>query len=311
MLVLEPTQGMDVWLQFPGGGEQPDDYSLDLLFAEQPAALSMLAGETGVSVKRVRAEELGLIPARLRPQVKLDVTGGAKVSGSFQFFGYPAGNVRRVLSDARRGAQVRDGLIRRIWPQVEKSEVLPLNIKVPEEPLAVKFSGEVKTLASSEAKAFYLTPFLSPAGILQFIGPSERIHNFLIKQEVSSLDEAVSYEAPGGFGWVNVPSDLFICSEFGFYIADFNVKGRMLHATRNFLIPAQRITPEKYPAFLKFLQRIAETERQRAAYAPLDFAGFTDYLRPVYTPGYASHGGEDEEQPKRVGPLRKPEPAAK
>ncbi len=83
----------------------------------------------------------------------------------------------------------------------------------------------------------------------------------------------MEYLAPEGFAWSEVPDDMFIATEFGFYAVDYNVEGRVLHCTRSSLIPAQRIAPENYAELQNFLKQIAEHASQRIAYAPYDAEG--------------------------------------
>jgi hypothetical protein len=129
-------------------------------------------------------------------------------------------------------------------------------------------------------------------------GPAERVHDMIIKPELtddlSELDAAWTYEAPPGFGWVEIPDDLYLCTEFGFYLADFNVTGRTLTCNRSYVLPAQRITPEKYPQFQAFLRGIAAMEQQRIAYARLNYPGLSSPPQSVLSRGYASHVSEEE-----------------
>jgi hypothetical protein len=126
------------------------------------------------------------------------------------------------------------------------------------------------------------------------------VHDLLIKpglsERLTDLDMTVTYEAPPGFVWLEVPDDVFLATEFGLYVADFRVQGRVLTCNRSYLMPAQRVTPDKYPRLMEFIRKIADTERQRVAYGRLEVPGGTALQRSIVSLGYARHGGEDEDK---------------
>ena len=129
--------------------------------------------------------------------------------------------------------------------------------------------------------------------MLDLQGPPERISDMLIKGEFSDLDHTITYVVPEGFAWMEVPEGLFICNEFGFYLADFKVNGLALTCTRSYLMPAQRITPEKYPELMAFLTKISASQQQRIAYGPLDTSSFGP-VREVLSVGYSTYGESEK-----------------
>lgn len=297
MMVLEPQRGPDVWLQFAG---QPSKYySAEDVFNPQPGCLALVADDSGVRVKRVLGELEGLRSASHSMSVTLDDKGTGRVKGSLQLFSFVGGQVRQYLDDPRRADQVREGIVRRFWPKLEEPNVRVEGQENPVAPLVFSYSGLVKDLAAPSEASMFLQPFRQPAFLLDLIGPPERIHDLLIRQEYSELDSAISYDLPAGYGWTEVPDDAYLCTEFGFYIADFNVKGGKLTCNRAFLVPAQRVTPDKYAKLMEFLQQVAEVERQRAGYSKLLYAGFSAQPRAIFTMGYASNGSELEEKKDR------------
>jgi hypothetical protein len=108
--------------------------------------------------------------------------------------------------------------------------------------------------------------------------------------------------------WSEVPEDLFLVTEFGFYLVDYNVRGRTLTCTRSYLMPQQRITPEKYPRMLDFISQVSSSAQQRVAYAPVNVESFGGFKREIYSAGYAGFG-----ENKSAAKLKKPEliPAVK
>ena len=303
MLVLEPPEGHDVWLQF--SGQPAKFFSLDDLSDWQSGSLALVTGGDGVRIKRVRGEQVARptgvhvsgIPVRHRVKVALDEKGNGKVCGEIQAYGFVGGQIRNLLSDPRRTQQVRDFFVQAFWPKVENARVTCKNELAPDRPLGLSYEGTVNELADPVERAYFLQPFRHPAFLTQFMGPAGREHDVVLKQELAELDVVMQYEAPPGHAWVEVPDDVFVCSEFGFYLADFNVEGRQLTCTRSFLMPAQRVPPAKYPELMKFLGVAAETERQRVAFAKAAFGGLEIFARPILSIGYASNG-ETDDQPK-------------
>ncbi|MCW8132938.1 MAG: DUF3857 domain-containing protein, partial [Planctomycetota bacterium] len=303
MMLLEPLHGRDVWLQFAG---QPSKYfNPEDVFNPQPGCLALVAGDDGVRIKRVLGEAEGQRNASHAMSVTLDGHGTGHVKGMLQLFSFVGGQVRQYLDDPRRADQVREGLVRRFWPKLEEPGVRVEGQNDPAAPLAFTYTGVVKDLASPSDAGLFLQPFRQPAFLLELIGPPQRTHDMLIRQEYSELDTSITYELPSGYGWTEVPDDAYFCNEFGFYIADFTVKGGRLTCNRAFLVAAQRVTPEKYPKLMEFLQQIAEVEHQRVGYAKMEYPGFGEKARPVFTMGYASNGSEVEEKKDREAQEKK------
>ncbi|MBI3829782.1 MAG: tetratricopeptide repeat protein [Planctomycetes bacterium] len=308
MMVLEPARGTDVWMQFAG---QPSKYfNAGDLFDGQPGRLALVATDEGVRIKRVDGEAQGKVTADHRMNVTLDAQGQGHVKGTLQLFGFVGGQVRQFLDDPRKADQVREGIVRRFWPKLEEPAIRVEGKDNPADPLCFAYTGLVKDLAAPAEASLFLQPFRAPAFLLELMGPPERIHDLLIKQEYSELDNSVSYDLPHGYGWTEVPDDAFFCTEFGFYIADFNVKGGRLTCNRSFLVPMQRVTPDKYPKLMEFLNLIAEVERQRVAYSKISYPGFTAAPRTFLSIGYASNGDELDEKKEQEKQGKPAEPAA-
>lgn len=295
MLVLEQPYGPDRWAQFLG--RNPKNYWPNDLNFGQPAALTLTLGDDGVRFKRVRGESMGFTTAANRMDVSLDAAGTGNVRGTLQLFGNSAGNWREALSDPRQQAQVKEYVVRFSWPKSQPGEVQVAGAEQPELPLAFTYTCSVKGIGSPAGDAIFITPFLSRVRLLDLRGPPGRQHDMLIKDELADLDHTLTYLAPEGFGWVEVPDDMFICTEFGFYVVDYNVEGRKLTCTRSYLMPAQRITPEKYPKLLAYLGQISASTQQRIAYGTLKAESFGSLRHDIFSMGYASYG-EDEKEKK-------------
>ncbi len=288
MLVLEPALEADSWAQFVG--RQPRTYWPGDLTTGQAGALALTVGDDGVRLKRVWGERTATSPIVAHLEVHLDNQGTGAVDGLLKLNGVMGGNWREALTDPRQQEQLKERVVRFAWPKCQINDVTVLSQQSASMPLGFKYSCTVQGLAGAANGAMFLKPFLNKAHILELRGPPERQHDILIKAEVADLDHTLTYIAPEGSGWVEVPNDQFIVTEFGFYLVDYNVQGQRLTCTRSYLMPQQRIPPDKYAKVLEFLDKIAAAEEQRIAYAPLPLQSFGPYRREVFSLGYAGNG---------------------
>ena len=289
LLVLEPRSGADVWAQFVGRAPKYYDYFDTNI--NQLGAHALVLDRGVARVKRVRGDLVGVISASQRVDVTLDAQGNGTINGLIQFFGTLAGNVREALSDPRNGPQIKERVVRQAWRNLQVGKITVLNDTRADQPLGFSYTGTVKTFASSAGASFFLPPFVGKPRILDFRGPPERQSDLLIKQEVSDLDQTYTYIAPEGSAWVEVPQNVFLCTDFGFYVASFAVNGRTLVCSRSYLMPAQRVTPEKYAKLLDFLSQVNNSQQQRIAFSALD-KDLPGAPVAVSTVEYASFGEE-------------------
>ncbi|HEY3325151.1 MAG TPA: hypothetical protein VGP72_32155 [Planctomycetota bacterium] len=288
MLNLEQSSGPDRWAQFVG--RQPKYYwPADLNFG-QAGALALTTGDDGLRIKRVRGEMLGYSGAVGRMQVNLDKDGNGDVSGSLNIYGNMGGTWREALADPRQEQQVKEYVVRYAWPKGKVGDIRVTGTQSSQQPLVFTYTCKVEGLGSLAGGAVFLKPFLNQARILDLRGPPQREHDLVIRDEFSDLDHTLTYVAPKGSAWVEVPDDVLIVTEFGWYLVDYNVQGQKLTATRSFLMPQQRIAPEKYPKLQDFLRQISAAEEQRIAHAPLQAQSFGGLQHDVFSPGYASCG---------------------
>lgn len=292
MLVLEPQWGIETWAQFPGG-QRPRFYSPFDVSGIQSGALAMVADDSGLRIKRVLGDRLGLAPIKQNVKAVLDASGAATTSTTIQIFGQQAGAFREALNDPRQKDRLRDQL-GRLWPKHKVSNFQVLGESDTEKPLEFSLIGRVEQLAEQANGAFYLRPFYDAPRLLNMQGQAARESDLVIHDDssFSDFDRTSVYEAPNGFAWTEVPDDIFICTEFGFYAADFNIEGHTLRCTRSYLIPAQRVTPEKYADFQNFIKQINEHVNQRIAYSKFEAKEFGGRMREVFSQGYATPGEE-------------------
>jgi len=288
MLVLEQPVGVDRWAQF--FGRTPKHYWPQDINAGQAGALALTLSDDGARIKRVRGESLGITASAARIRVALDVDGTGNIKGSLQLYGNVGGSWRDALADPRQNTQIKEYVIRYAWPKSQITDIQVAGVEQAEMPLIFSYSCVVKGLAAPADGALFINPFVSKVRLLDLRGPPERQHDMLIKEELSELDHALTYVAPEGHAWVEVPEDLFLCTEFGFYLVDYNVQGRVLTCTRSYLMPQMRITPEKYPALLDFLRQISASATQRIAYAPIKDTSVDGIKHELFSMGYAGSG---------------------
>jgi hypothetical protein len=301
MLVLEQSSGPDVWAQFSGNSPRYYDYFATNM--NQSGTLALVldnGGKNGTRMKRVHGEELGYVTQRLRVKVTLDGQGTGTINGEMQYFGTTGGFLRELFADPQRGPRTKEMIVRQSWPKI-KIEKTTINAEnKPEEPLGVTYSGTISNLASLAGTSYFLPPFVRGAGLLELQGPPERQSDILVKNEFSDLDHTITYVAPEGFAWTEIPDGQFICTEFGLYLADFKVNGRVLTCTRSYLVPSQRITPEKYPKLLEFLTKISSLQQQRIAYGPVEAKSFGN-TREILSVGYSGFGESAPQAPAESG----------
>jgi hypothetical protein len=289
VLVLETTKGPDRWVQFVS--QSPKYYDPTQFNSEQGGALALTVSEEGARIKRFNGETLGLLPAAHRVEVTLDPNGTGQLAGTLKLYGNSGGGLREALSDPRRKQQILDYIPSRYWPKIQTPKVTLTHENQPHRPLILNYTGSVKGLANKEANEHRVfAPYLNKAYLLNFIGQQDREHDLLIRTEIADLDHSITYIAPEGYGWVDVPDDLFIATEFGWFLSDINVRGRTLTCTRSYLLPQQRVTPVNYAKFQTFLKAVSADQEQRIGYAPLDLKSFGNTTQSVFSGGYVGIG---------------------
>jgi hypothetical protein len=295
MLVYEPDAGPDIWAHFPSDPRQPLRIKFHSPFdmqAWQPRALALILDDDGVRMKRVQGEALGLVSAKQRTVARLTEKGGAEIAVKLQFFGTQAGKIREALADPAQKEKLTEGIVRNSWAALSLKRCDIFGESDPALPLVFSYVGTLTKLGDPTGGVLHVHPFSDAPRVLQLRGSSSRESDLIIRDEgtVSEFDRTAEYVAPDGFAWTEVPDDLFLCTEFGCFSADYNVIGGRLTCARSCLIPMQRITPEKYPEFLKFLAAIGTHSQQRAACSKYDQASFGGRARAIFSGGYSSDG---------------------
>jgi len=295
MLVLESPNAGDNWMQFRQNARWNPPGELRQY---QAGALALVQSEEGARLVRVHGEELDVVGRTDSATVTLDEEGGATVSGVMKFSGSLAARARIALNDPRRSEAVRQDLVRALWPRLDLAGADAKGEAEPEVPLRLEYRGTLQNLATAANGHWVLNPYIDPPqSLLDLAGPPERIHDLVLKSELSDTPMRVAYEAPPGCAWTEVPEDLALVSEFGLYLVDFNVRGRTLYVTRSWMLPMQRVTPAQYPKLMEFIKKVSASETRRVAYSRANFVGFQGLARPVFSAGATSNGEEDAPAP--------------
>lgn len=296
MLVCTPLRGHDIWAQF-NGVRRVKFYSPFDLAPMQSGALALVYSDGGDRITRVMGERLGLIPFKDRAVINLASDGVGTVHSEFQVFGLQAGSLRETLTNPQQREPVREFVARRSWPSLKSMAYEIIGEEDVGQPLQFKMTGRVTGIAEKVSGGLFLPAFPEKPRVLGgaqggagLRGPVQRENDVVISDEnfFSDFDRVLEYNAPNGWGWTEVPDDIFICTEFGFFMEDFNVKGRTLYCTRACLIPAQRITPEKHAAFQEFLSQIYQHHELRIGCSPLKAESFGGAKREIFSGGYAT-----------------------
>jgi hypothetical protein len=288
LLVFEDGERGDVWRYFGNSPLQRHDPSF--LPRALQSAQAVTIDDEGARFRWVDAHRVDRSSLSIKHIAALNRDGGAVIETKLGFFGTLAGKLREVLSDPRREIPLREDIANRFWPGIKINAFAVENKDNVRLPVRLEFSGSAPGLTSKRGEEFALRPFRTPPALLSFTGPQDREYDLIIRDEVYDFDFSFRWIAPPECAWTEVPDDLFMVTEFGWYCADFNVSGRNLYCTRSFFLPQQRISPEKYKEFQAFLKRISDTESRPAVFCPVTSSGVSTELRAVFSGGYADNG---------------------
>ncbi|MCX7803946.1 MAG: DUF3857 domain-containing protein [Planctomycetota bacterium] len=294
-IVLDRDDAPDLWFRFPGS--PPDIYPTEAITFWQAGAPALIFRDRGLMLGFVNGEALGRTTGSHSAVCFLNPDGHAMARGTVVFQGLAAGNLRKVLTDPRTESRIKEGLVRSFWPSAKLEEISAAPMDKPDEPLSIRYVATIEGAASPAGDAMFIAPFPVGSGALRLMGPAGREHDLMIESEISIAESGVEWVAPEGHAWLQVPDDLALATEFGFYFLDFQVRGRSLFCTRAMLIPMQRVPKARHAGFQKFLAGIHAAEKERAGYGPLVAPGFGGLVRDVWSRGFARWGGEEPGAP--------------
>lgn len=233
-----------------------------------------LAAPFGAEMRRY--EGIRPVADGLRLQIELQVRADntATLRGRGFLFGAAAGQIREQRTDARQRQILENGIVQWFWPQLEERRVEFIDSEDVERPLELGLVGRIGRLGQINPAApadGISIPALAAQGrnglssILGLIGKTEREYDFQLEAHIDStqgffMPAVLAYEAPAGWAWAEVPEDLVLASEFGWYYCDYQAIGNRVEIHRGFMIPKQRLTPEQWKRFNSFLGAIRNYE---------------------------------------------------
>ena len=133
----------------------------------------------------------------------------------------------------------------------------------PEQPLEILLHCTVPQFISRQGTTADIDQ-LVPALGLRALYARAPVRKFPLYIDSLFFESATFHlHLPAGIEVRSVPADFTEKSEFGEYSARFARSGQQIDIHREFRIPAQVVSPEKYAAFARFARQIDEAERQR------------------------------------------------
>ncbi|MFQ5504905.1 MAG: DUF3857 domain-containing protein, partial [Planctomycetota bacterium] len=124
---------------------------------------------------------------------------------------------------------------------------------------SVKF--EVKNLLARQEEEFRVKSAFRPENLSRLATAETRVHDMLLRTP-ESREVTIIYEAPEGFSWGSVPSNVDHESNVGSFHIHYRREGNKLVIHRVRSLKSQRVTSELYPEFRK-LTRIVDRSEQR------------------------------------------------
>jgi len=309
LLHVRLPEARDLWLQFqtPARNYRLADIGYRLIGA--PALETTGRGVELVSVR----EELEETARDTEIVVGLQEDGSAVVRAALVYHGSWAGRMRTTAEQPQRGPLEMERLAATFFPKLtlEESDFPDGSERakhpLPERsPFIFRFRGRVKQFCHPEGEQLTFAPFLGrPLGAERYVTPLPREHPFEIGRDLV-VSQRLTFRAPSGWGFAEIPADCYWVTDFGIYVMDFTVEGDTLTASRFLILPAQALKPNEYEACVRWLELVGTTERQTAALAripgaeaacavydqgPMDVRDLTPF-RPRYWPvGLAPAGG--------------------
>lgn len=273
----------DRWLQFyrPSKHYRPSDLSPTMI-----GAPALIKNSHGSRFSWVWGDQTG---RQGEDQISVSILedGSADVSGTIAMFGPMAGRLRTVTEDPQRGPLVLEGIVGRIFPKIELDQIDETKLREDEsikdtgDPFVCRFQGHVRQYCRPEGKRFTFNPFVGTTGAEYFVAPLPRENDFELTLDHIKYD-TMNYIAPEGWGFVELPSDISINAEGGFYQLDYTVRGRRLTVSRVLIVPAQRVTPRKYETLHRFLSDVEQTHRQIVTIARCPANEFGGYWSEIH-----------------------------
>ncbi|MBN2712720.1 MAG: DUF3857 domain-containing protein [Planctomycetes bacterium] len=286
LLRIALPEDRDLWLRFmnPGRSYRPGDLGMNMV-----GSFAIESDDAGFTMLRVKGEELEL-GAEKNIDVALAEDGSASASGVLICRGAAAGSLRTATEDPQRGPLLANNIAASFFPKIKlssssfpESEKLDADKMPAHEPFILRFRGVVDSFCQAENGGFSFSPFRKPLGATYFMKPLPRENDFEIGNDYVQF-ERITYTAPEGWAFLDLPEDCSISCEYGLFISDINVEGRKLTASRLLILPSARLEPKEYEKLNLFLRDVDESEKATVKLEALP-ASFTENMSTSYYDG--------------------------
>ncbi|HTL52270.1 MAG TPA: hypothetical protein VL860_06840 [Planctomycetota bacterium] len=278
MLALETERGETIFRTL--NGQQAELYptlpavDANLMSASELfnyIALARPLGQTPVRYEGVRPVS-STLHIQIRVAVQADNTG--VITGRAFLYGRFAGQIREQRTDAQNRQKLDNNLVQWFWPHLDSQSLEYIDDTDPNSALEVALLGKVGRLGQTDpaqpAAGISIPALMAPgrnslSAIIQLIDKTEREYDFLMRGHLDSTQNVMYpavlvYEAPAGWCWSEVPEDLVLDTEFGWYFCNYQVFGSRLEIHRGYMLPKQRQTPEQWKKFCAFLGAVRNYE---------------------------------------------------
>jgi cellulose synthase operon protein C len=249
--------------------------SLDLYIdgtAEHSGTMELPVGDQGAVVLHVWPEgsKLGRTPV-LAPEhnrrtrvlsAKLSADGSATVTERGEVRGGDAASYRRrYQSDGTRKARFEQKM-RGTFPGMELQAIDFQSLSDLEEPVQFRYEARVPRFAERDGSALRMAPSTLDDLVRSLASTAERRHPLDLGGTASYVEER-TVELPKGYKPTAVPDGGEVASEFGRLAVTIEQRGARVEARTELDLKRDRISPEDYPAFRRWVEQADSLLRQR------------------------------------------------
>jgi hypothetical protein len=210
-----------------------------------------------------------------RFEIALAPDGRATVRGTSLVAGAQASEYRRAyLSAHDRRAQLEKAF-NRTFPGLRVEKLTVTDLARLEDDVSMEFTLDVPRYGQPEAGGLRFTPFGAAAGYVEtYASLSERRLPLVLGSPTETRFE-YRYKLPPGWSAVEVPEDAAGEVPEAAFEVRHRVEGSTLVVSGHVTLRAERVAPDRYPAFRELAARVDRAFARRVRIAPARAAGGT------------------------------------
>jgi transglutaminase-like putative cysteine protease/Flp pilus assembly protein TadD len=239
-----------------------EHHGINELPVEDQGIMVLLVGPQGSELRRTPV----LGPDRNRRtrtlQARLAADGSAHVEGAELVAGDGAARYREYYQAPGTRLERLERDLAADYPGVELLAESFETLDDLDKPVRFTFRARVPQLGRWDGDELRLA-LCSIADLIQAFAPAAERHYPLDLRGTSSYIEARTVQIPSGMRATDVPSGGEVRSEFGRLRIRFRVVGRQLISETDFELTRDRVSPEQYPAFRRWVEAADQLLRQR------------------------------------------------